>query len=222
MNNKTIENIKNIKKSIKILRILKKHYKVKSMLKQLSNLGTFKVLIATILSQRARDEQTLPIARRLFEKYKTPKQLAYANKKDVERIIKSIGFYHNKASAIINVSRIIHEKHKGKVPKDYETLLSLPKVGRKTAGCVIVYGHGKKAIPVDTHVHRISNRIGLVNTKSPEKTEIELLKIIPKKYWHLVNELFVNHGRAICRPVSPRCNECPIRRLCNYGVKLNK
>ena len=218
----TIVNVSVKERGIIILKLLKKHYRTKSMLKQLSSYGTFRVLIATILSQRARDEQTMMIAEKLFARYKSPKQLAYADEREVRNMIKSIGFYRNKAKSIIQVSRIIHEKYHDKVPGNYEELLSLPGVGRKTAGCVIVYGHGKQAIPVDTHVHRISNRIGLVKTRRPEETEAKLMIVFPRKDWHLVNELFVNHGRSICRPVSPRCSECPIKKYCDYASKQGK
>lgn len=175
----------------------------------------FKVLISTILSQRTRDENTAIASRNLFSIYKDSKMLSRANEKDIQRLINPVGFYRIKARRIKEVSKIILEKYGGRVPCDIEDLLALPSVGRKTANCVLVYGFMKPAIPVDTHVHRISNRLGLVNTKTPEETEISLRKSIPKKYWLDLNELFVRHGQNICRPIAPKCSDCVINRLCS-------
>jgi len=178
--------------------------------------GPFSILIGTILSARTKDESTARISKELFKKYKTAKQLANAKIKDVEKIIKSIGFYHVKARRIIEVSKIIDSKYKGKVPDDLEKLVGLPGVGRKTANCVLVYAYEIPAIPVDIHVHRISNRLGLVNTKTPEETEFALMEKIPKKYWLNVNDTFVMYGQNICKPISPMCGVCKIRNGCKY------
>ena len=142
--------------------------------------GPFSILIGTILSARTKDEATTKAVKELFSKYKNPKELAAAKIKDIEKIIKSIGFFHVKSKRIIEVAQIIHTKYKDKVPEDLDTLIQLPGVGRKTANCVLVYAFEKPAIPVDIHVHRISNRLGLVDTKNPEETEQELMKKIPK------------------------------------------
>ena len=178
--------------------------------------GQFSILIGTILSARTKDENTTKVVKRLFKEYKSAKALAKAKVKDVEKIIKSIGFYHVKAKRIIQVASMIATQYKGKVPNDLEELLKLPGVGRKTANCVLVYGFEKPAIPVDTHVHRISNRLGLVKTKSPEDTEFELMKKIPKKYWLEINDTFVMYGQNICKPISPMCNVCKIKKMCKY------
>jgi len=178
--------------------------------------GPFSILIGTILSARTKDETTTKIVKALFSEYKTPKELANAKLKDVEKIIKSIGFYHVKSKRIIEVSKIIDSQFKGIVPDDLETLLKLPGVGRKTANCVLVYAFEKPAIPVDIHVHRISNRLGLVETKTPEDTEQELMKKIPKKYWIEINDTFVMYGQNICKPISPMCGVCKIKRNCKY------
>ena len=138
--------------------------------------GPFSILIGTILSARTKDEATTKAVKELFSIYKNPKQLSNAKVKDVEKIIKSIGFFHVKSKRIIEVAKIIDKKYKGKVPDDLDTLVQLPGVGRKTANCVLVYAFEKPAIPVDIHVHRISNRLGLVETKHPEETEQELMK----------------------------------------------
>ena len=180
------------------------------------NRGPFSILIGTILSARAKDESTSRIVKDLFKVYKNSKQLANAKVKDVEKIIKSIGFYHVKARRIVDVARIIDSKYKGKVPDDLERLIELPGVGRKTANCVLVYAYEKAAIPVDIHVHRISNRLGLVQTKNPEETEFELMKLIPKKFWLDINETFVKYGQNICKPISPMCEVCKIRNGCKY------
>ena len=182
--------------------------------------GNFSILIGTILSARTKDEATAKAVKGLFSKYKTPKALAHAKVKDIEKIIKSIGFYHVKSKRIIEVAKIIDFQFKGIVPDDMETLLKLPGVGRKTANCVLVYAFEKPAIPVDIHVHRISNRLGLVETKTPEETELALMKKIPKKFWIDINDTFVMYGQNICKPISPMCDVCKIKRNCKY-YKLN-
>ena len=178
--------------------------------------GPFSILIGTILSARTRDENTTKVMKNLLSHYKSPKTLSSAKVKEVEKIIKPIGFYHVKAKRIIKVASIINSQYGGNVPDDFEKLIELPGVGRKTANCVLVYAFDKPAIPVDTHVHRISNRLGLVRTKAPEDTEKELMKKIPKKYWLEINDTFVMYGQNICKPISPMCNVCKIKRKCNY------
>ncbi len=183
--------------------------------------GPFSILIGTILSARTKDEATTKAVKELFSKYKNPKQLASAKVKDVEKIIKSIGFFHVKSKRIIEVAKIIDKKYKGKVPDDLDTLVQLPGVGRKTANCVLVYAFEKPAIPVDIHVHRISNRLGLVETKNPEETEQELMKKIKKKYWIDINDTFVMYGQNICKPISPMCNVCQIKKNCKFYKSKN-
>ena len=179
----------------------------------------FQVLISTVLSQRTRDENTERASSRLFKKYRSPRQLSQAPLSKIEPLIKPSGFYKTKALRIREISRILVEKYGGKVPRDLESLLSLPGVGRKTANCVLVYAYRLPAIPVDTHVHRISNRIGLVKTKTPEQTESELVKTIPGKYWIDLNDLFVKFGQRICQPIKPLCYKCPIVKYCDYPNK---
>ena len=176
----------------------------------------FRILIATILSARTKDENTTKAADKLFKLYGTPQKLAKAKVKDVEKVIKSVGFYHVKSKRIIEVANLILSKYNGKVPADIDKLVDLPGVGRKTANCVLVYAFEKPAIPVDTHVHRISNRLGLVDTKMPEETEMALREKIPKKYWLDINNTFVMYGQNICKPISPMCDVCKIRKTCNY------
>ena len=183
--------------------------------------GAFSILIGTILSARTKDESTTKVVKVLFSKYKNPRQLANAKLKDVEKIIRSIGFYHVKSRRIIDVAKIIDSKYRGKVPEDLETLIQLPGVGRKTANCVLVYAFEKPAIPVDIHVHRISNRLGLVDTKTPEDTEQALMKKIKKEFWLEINDTFVMYGQNICKPVSPMCSVCKIKNSCRYYKTRN-
>ncbi len=176
----------------------------------------FKILIGTILSARTRDESTTKIVHNLFLRFRNSKELADANLEEIKEIIRSIGFYNVKAERIQNVSRIITKEYKGKVPQSIEKLLQLPGVGRKTANCVLVYGFNKPAIPVDVHVHRISNRIGIVNTKTPEMTEIELANLTGRRTWTRINNTFVMYGQNICLPRNPRCDLCQLKNDCNY------
>ena len=176
----------------------------------------FKILIGTILSSRSRDENTTKVVKTLFKRFRNAKELAEGNMEEVKQIIHSIGFYNVKAKRVIEVSQLIVKKFNGKVPNCIEKLLELPGVGRKTANCVLVYGFNKPAIPVDTHVHRISNRMGLVNTKTPEKTEAELSNIIDRKHWIKLNNTFVMYGQNICLPVTPNCKLCELKQMCKF------
>lgn len=185
-------------------------------LREAENGSPLSILIGTILSARTRDENTSAVVRKLFSRYKTARDLARAKLSDVEKIIKSTGFYHVKARRIIEVASIIDSKYSGRVPKTLDELIGLPGVGRKTANCVLVYAFDKPAIPVDTHVHRISNRLGLVHTKTPEDTEMELMKRIPREHWIRINDIFVMYGQNICKPISPMCDVCMIRKYCDY------
>ncbi len=199
----------------KVIEILKKEvpehpYKSKN---------PFHILIATIISQRTKDEVTYEVANKLFAKYPRPKDLKNADEMEIAHLIYPAGFYKQKAKKIKEVARIIDEKYGGKVPDNLNELLKLPGVGRKTANIVLSRGFGKYAIAVDTHVHRISNRLGWVHTKTPEETEKELMKILPKKYWLEINTLLVMFGRTICRPIAPKCEICPVKEYCEFYKK---
>lgn len=176
----------------------------------------FKILIGTILSARTRDENTTKAVNKLFARFKTPQELADADINEIKDLIHSIGFYNVKAERIKQVSRIIVDRFGGTVPSDIDRLLELPGVGRKTANCVLVYAFNKPAIPVDVHVHRISNRLGLVKTKTPEQTEIELAKMFDRKHWLKINDTFVMYGQNICLPVRPNCSPCGLKKMCQY------
>ena len=175
-----------------------------------------RVLIRTILSQRTRDENTDQATDNLFEKYKDIYEVAEAPIDDVKELIRPAGFYNVKAARIQEVSQILIDQYGGEVPNTVEEMLKLPGVGRKTANCVMVFAFELPAIPVDTHVHRISNRLGLVNTKDPEDTEVELSKIAPKDLWIKLNDLMVQFGQNICKPISPQCEVCPCTDICDY------
>jgi endonuclease-3 len=187
-----------------------------SELKRSEGSDPFKILIGTILSHRTRDENTTRAVENLFSRYRDAHELANADIDEVRRLIKPAGFYNVKARNIVLVARQIVDEFGGKVPSDIDSLLSLRSVGRKTANCVLVYGFGIPAIPVDTHVHRISNRLGIVETRTPAETEEALKKVVPKKYWLELNDLFVRFGQTTCRPVGPRCNVCSLAPRCRY------
>lgn len=188
---------------------------------QLSQEGNpFKILIGTILSARTRDENTSKIVKKLFQRYKNPEDLALADISEIKHIIHGIGFYNNKAENIKKTAIIINQIFKGKVPDNIEDLIKLPGVGRKTANCVLVYAYNKPAIPVDIHVHRISNRLGLVDSKNPEETEQQLMNIVDKKYWNEVNNIFVMYGQNVCTPIKPKCDICFLNKSCKFYNKV--
>ncbi|MCI4329990.1 MAG: endonuclease III [Thermoplasmata archaeon] len=180
----------------------------------------FQVLIGTILSQRTRDENTDRASARLFAKYPDARSLAKASAKQIEPLIRETGFYHTKAKGIHNCAREILDRFGGVVPQTLEELLTLPSVGPKTANCVLVFGYGIPGMPVDTHVHRISNRLGVVRTRTPEETEAALRAVVPERYWIPVNPVLVQHGQNLCGPYRPRCEACPIATLCATGRAL--
>jgi len=176
----------------------------------------FRILIGTILSHRTRDENTSRAVENLFSRYRTPQQLAAARPAAVRKLIKPAGFYNVKTKNIIRVSKQLLSDFGGEVPRTVDELLTLHSVGRKTANCVLVYAFNEPAIPVDTHVHRISNRLGLVNTKKPEETEEALTSSVPRKYWLELNDLFVRFGQTTCKPIGPKCGDCLLRSSCRY------
>ena len=183
------------------------------------NRDPYQVLIRTILSQRSKDENTDLASERLFKVYPTPKSLAQGDLTEIEELIKPAGLYTAKAKNIREVARILIEQYRSQVPMELTEMIKLPGVGRKTANCVLVYGFQIPAIPVDTHVHRISNRLGWVDTKMPEQTEVALAKFLPKKYWIDINELLVRFGQEVCRPIGPKCKICPLNDICPTGIK---
>jgi endonuclease-3 len=176
----------------------------------------FKVLISCLLSLRTKDAVTWKASERLFKIADTPEKISALSLEEIERAIYPVGFYRTKAKRIKEISKILKEKYNSRVPNDFNELLKLKGVGRKTANIVMVYGFGKEGLPIDTHCHRIPNRLGWIKTKKPEDTEKALRKLIPKKYWFEFNDLFVQFGQNICKPVKPMCNICPIKGYCVY------
>lgn len=179
----------------------------------------FFVLISTVMSHRTRDEVTYPTAVKLFETFSTPEEMAEADVEEIETLIRDVVFYRVKAGRIKVISRILLEEYEGRVPDDMESLLKFPGVGRKTANCVLAHAFFQDALAVDTHVYRLSNRMGLVRTKSPEETEIELKKVFPRRYWKHINLLLVKLGQNICRPISPRCEICTLNDICPKVIR---
>ncbi|MFX0070624.1 MAG: endonuclease III domain-containing protein [Candidatus Hermodarchaeota archaeon] len=182
----------------------------------------FKILISTILSARTRDSNTREATNKLFSKFKTPVEIANADVEELEKLIFKAGFYKVKAVRIKKVSKIITEKYRGEVPNEYEQLIKLPGVGAKTANCVLVYAFKIPAIPVDTHVHRISNRLQFVKSKKPEETEDLLKKLIPRNQWLRINRLLVRFGQQICLPSNPKCQICPLFNTCpkDFSIEI--
>ena len=174
----------------------------------------FLVLISCILSLRTKDETTLPASERLFKLADNPPAMLELTAHQIEKIIYPVGFYRTKARNILGISRDLIDKFNGRVPDDLDTLLTLKGVGRKTANLVLTEGFGKLGVCVDTHVHRISNRLGFVKTKTPEETEWALRKKLPKKYWIEYNALLVTWGQNVCKPISPFCSKCRINEFC--------
>lgn len=172
------------------------------------------VLVSCILSLRTRDTVSLPSSQRLFTKARTPSELLALPSKTIQDLIYPVGFYRQKTKQLKALSTVLLQNFNGNVPKTTEELLSLPGVGPKTTNLVLSEGFGIPAICVDTHVHRISNRLGLVDTKTPEETEIALKKVLPKKYWSEYNKLIVMWGQNICVPISPFCSKCPLLPVC--------
>jgi endonuclease-3 len=183
----------------------------------------FQVLIACILSLRTQDTTTGPAAARLFALARTPADMLRVPVRRIQRAIYPVGFYRTKARVIHQISRELLDRFESRVPADLDALLSLPGVGRKTANLVVTMGFGKPGICVDTHVHRISNRLGWVRTKAPDETEMALRARLPRRYWIELNDLLVSFGQNVCGPLSPRCSTCPVRALCpRVGVTTSR
>jgi endonuclease-3 len=202
---------------VEILDILENEYEnwnvpVKKFIKN-SGQSPFQMLVSIVLSSRTKDEITSSVCERLFEKIHSPEDVIYY-KDEIESMIYPVGFYRNKAKKLVEMATILIERYNSCVPDKLEDLLKLPGVGRKTANLFLQRVFGIESIAVDTHVHRISNRLGVVRTKTPFETEKQLLAILPAGYRSRINKLFVAFGQAICKPVSPQCRKCPVEKLC--------
>ena len=207
----------------KIMKILLKEFKVyrkPTIRRTSSKKDPFKTLITCLLSLRTKDENTEKVSKSLFSVVGTPEEIIKLPIKKLEKLIFSSGHYKKKARTLKHVCEVLIKEFDGKVPKTREDLMSIKGIGPKTSNIVLCFVYGENVIPVDTHVHRIPNRLGWVKTKKPEETEIELMKIIPKKYWKEVNTTFILFGKKICVPISPKCSICPVNKLClKIGVK---
>lgn len=183
----------------------------------------FKVLISTVLSLRTKDTVTEKASHRLFKLAETPAAMLKLPVETIETTIYPVGFYRTKARNVLAICRILIDEHAGQVPDDLDALLKLPGVGRKTANLVVTVGYNKPGICVDTHVHRISNRWGIVKTKTPDETEMALRRILPSRYWIGFNDALVAYGQNLCVPISPFCSRCRIRPLCpRLGVTSSR
>lgn len=214
---------KNLPTVIRILKREFRKYRVPIVTEVSWRKDPFHVLTSCILSLRTKDETTAQAFRRLRKIAKTPKQLMNLSVKEIEKAIYPVGFYKTKARRLKEIGKVLVEKYKGKVPDEIDELLKLKGVGRKTANLVVSLGYNKPGICVDTHVHRISNRLGYVKTKNPHETEFALRKKLPKRYWIIYNDLLVTWGQNVCVPISPFCSRCAIRKYCKRaGVKRSR
>lgn len=202
-----------IERAKEVVKRLSSRYN-RSLVERIGRGEPYRVFVATILSQRTRDEVTERVAEKVLKKWGDVKSLAEASVEDVRRAIKEVGLAPSKAHYLVHSAQMIVKNFNSKIPRTEKELLSLPGIGQKTAGCILVYAYGLSAIPVDTHVHRISNLLGLVSTKTPEQTKKELQKLLPKELWKPVNRIFVLFGREVCCPNNPRCSVCPIEDVC--------
>lgn len=201
----------------KIIEILEQEFPNAKI--RLNHSNPFELLVATILSAQCTDERVNLVTSELFKKYRTPFDFANLKNEELERLIYSTGYYKSKAKHIIESSKLIIEKFNGNVPDTMESLLQLPGVGRKTANVILSHSFSKPGIVVDTHVIRITNRLGLVDTKDPKKIEFQLMKIVPKDKWVVFTHLLISHGRKYCISRRPKCDQCPINGYCNYFKK---
>ena len=181
------------------------------------------VLISTLISLRTKDEVTLKASENLFKKADNPNAMVLLSAAEIESLIYPAGFYKRKALQILEISKILIEQYQGKVPNDVDSLLALPGVGIKTANLTLNLGFAIDAICVDCHVHQIANRLGWINTKSPEESEKALQQVLPKRFWIPLNELLVSYGQVICTSVSPKCSMCPEAENCpKNGVSKSR
>ncbi len=205
-----------------VLEILQGVYDVHPM-GELTRGNPYKVLVACVMSLRTKDEMTIPLAEKLFQVADTPQKMLRLSVDELARLIYPVGFYKTKAASILEFSRKIIDDYGGQVPDTVEELLNLKGVGRKTANLVVGLGHGLPAVCVDVHVHRICHRLGYLNTRTPDDTEMALRARLPQHYWNVINTMLVLHGQQVCKPIGPCCDICPVARLCHkIDVKPRK
>ena len=207
-----------IERSLKILSKIYNSNEKTTLNRMRKKPDAFKILISCLLSLRTQDKNTEKASARLYEIANTPKEIVQLPIKKLEKLIFSSGHYKKKARILQSASKELINRFDSKVPNTREELLSIKGIGPKTANIVLAFAYNKKVLPIDTHCHRIPNRLGWVKTKTPEETETELEKILPKKYWKEFNAIFVLFGKTICKPISPWCSKCPIKKYC---LKIN-
>ncbi len=211
----------------KVLTILKKYVEdVQTPIVELVEAQTkdpFKIILTTILSARTKDQTTASVLPNLFKKVKKPADLNKLTESQISKLIYPVGFYKTKAKHLKLLPKVLKEEFDNVLPSDVDSLTKLPGVGRKTANLVVAVGFHKPAICVDVHVHRISNRLGYIKTKDPFDTEMTLRKVLDKKYWQTYNSILVAFGQHLCKPVSPHCSICPVKKYCKQvGVKNHR
>ncbi len=207
-----------VNKFLKVFTILEQDHQT-TMLEMLKkeDFTNFQLLVATLLSSRTKDSTTIPIVKKLFKRYSTAEDFVKLDFEKLEKGLYGIGFYRVKAKNIKKLAKMIIEKYDHQIPNNLEELISLPGVGRKTANCILSYAFDQPAIAVDTHVHRIVNRLAWVNTENVIETEEELKKILIIGDWKKVNMLLVDHGQRVCFPINPNCKECKVKKYCKFG-----
>jgi endonuclease-3 len=213
--------MKTMERSVKVLDILKKEYPDAQVTLRFKD--PLQLLIATILAAQCTDERVNLVTKDLFKKYRKAADFAGADLKTLEEEIRTTGFYHNKAKSIIHCCEMIEKKFNGQVPQTLEELTALPGVGRKTANIILGNAYGQQAIAVDTHVKRVTHRLGWAKSDGPDKIEFELMEVIPREHWTLDCHLLVFHGRRVCTAKNPQCATCPVAQYCpKIGVSLKK
>jgi len=218
-----MQNTGHINETMKILEDYYNYTERTTLNRMRKNPDAFKILISCLLSLRTQDKNTEIASSRLFAVAQTPKEIMNLPTKKLEKLIYSSGHYKKKARILKSVSKEIIERFHGKVPSTREELMSIKGIGPKTANIVLNFAFNKNVLPIDTHCHKIPNRLGWISTKKPEQTEIELMKILPRKYWREFNGIFVLFGKTICVPISPKCSVCPIRKYCKrVGVTRSR
>lgn len=216
----------NKEKISKVMGILEKKYlkeKQPTLRRTSKEITPFQVLISCLISLRTKDENTEKVSKNLFKVAKTPEKLSEIDIKKLEKLVYSSGYYKKKARTIKSVSKEILKRFSGKVPSTKEELLSIKGIGQKTANIVLAFAYNKDYIPIDTHCHRIPNRLGWIKTKNADKTEKDIIQILPKRYWKEFNTIIILFGKDICLPVSPKCSLCPVRKSCKrINVKKSR
>lgn len=183
--------------------------------------SVFQLLVAVVMSAQTTDKSVNQVTKVLFEKYPDAQSIAAMEELELQEMIKRIGMYRTKAKNVLHLARILTEEYGGEVPGDYDKLIALPGVGRKTANVVLANGFGEQRIAVDTHVFRVSNRIGLVKEPDVLKTELSLMKVLPEDKWTRMHHALIWHGRRVCDARKPRCQECPLNSLCLHWKNIN-